>query len=74
MRANFARTIPLLTLRRPRSGRLEGWQQSRWFDQTFSCRPCGSPPFETRACGALLRVRSSVVRAKLAHTSGALPA
>jgi hypothetical protein len=36
-----------LTLRRARSARLEGWAKG-----TF----CG-PPFETRSCGPLLRVR-----------------
>src|SRR5216683_4811751 len=40
----FSMTINLqrfLILRRPRSGRLEGWQQHDWF-----------PPFETRPAGA----------------------
>jgi len=48
---NDAAQPPDLILRRPRSGRLEGWQQARPF-----------PSFETPAFGRLLRVKSGGVQ------------
>ena len=49
---------PNLILRRPRSGRLEGWATHEIVEKARSRQPVYCPPFETRPCGPLLRVRS----------------
>jgi len=72
MGANFD-DIPVnnLILRRPRSGRLEGWATHEIVEKAGSQHLLCCPPFETRPCGPLLRVRFVC---KLAPMSAALPA
>src|SRR5260370_1656035 len=60
-----------LILRRPRSGRLEGWAMHEIVEKAGSQHLLCCPPFETRPCGPLLRVR---LVCKLAPMSGAPPA
>jgi hypothetical protein len=60
-----------LILRRPRSGRLEGWATHEIVEKTGLPHLLCCPPFETRPCGPLLRVR---LVSKFAPMSGALPA
>jgi len=55
--ANFSGFPLLLTLRRPRSGSLEGWATVAIARSGGFPTAVRSPPFETRALGALLRVR-----------------
>jgi hypothetical protein len=69
MGANFDDApVNHLILRRPRSGRLEGWATHEIGQKAGSPRPLCRPPFETRPYGPLLRVRF-VSKAM----SGALP-
>ena len=72
MGANFD-DIPVnnLILRRPRSGRLEGWATHEIVEKAGSQHLLCCPPFETRPYGPLLRVRFIF---KLAPMSGAPPA
>ena len=50
-------TNNVLILRRPRSGRLEGWATHEIVGKAVSQRPICCRPFETRPYGLLLRVR-----------------
>src|SRR5580698_11137928 len=70
--ANFADiSNDNLILRRPRSGRLEGWARYGVVEKAGLQRMPGCRPFETHRFAVLLRVRS---RCKLALMGGALPA
>jgi len=70
--ANFADiSNDNLILRRPRSGRLEGWATHGVVEKAGLQRLLGCPPFEMHRSAVLLRVRS---RCKSAPMSGALPA
>src|SRR5882757_2465421 len=60
-----------LILRRPRSGRLEGWATHEIVEKAGSQQLLCCPPFETRPCGPLLRVR---LVCKLAPMSAGLQA
>ena len=72
MGADFADTpVNNLILRRPRSGRLEGWATHEIAEKAASQHPFCCRPFETRPCGPLLRVRFVC---ELAPMSGVLPA